>query len=115
MIVSGGENVYAAEVEAALAQHESVARCAVIGVPHERWGEAVHAVIVPRAGHALDADALRAHCRPLLATYKCPKSYDFRNELPMSAAGKVLKSALRQGHEPSRAATAATTPQEKQA
>lgn len=115
MIVSGGENVYAAEVEAALAQHESVARCAVIGVPHERWGEAVHAVIVPRTGHALDADALRAHCRPLLATYKCPKSYDFRNELPMSAAGKVLKSALRQGYEPPRAATAATTPQEKQA
>lgn len=115
MIVSGGENVYAAEVEAALAQHASVARCAVIGVPHERWGEAVHAVIVPCDGHAPDADALHAHCRQQLASYKCPKSYAFRDELPMSAAGKVLKSALRQGQVSPRAASAATPLQEKQA
>ncbi|NMK48296.1 AMP-binding protein [Achromobacter sp. Bel] len=115
MIVSGGENVYAAEVEAVLAQHAAVARCAVIGVAHERWGEAVHAVIVARAGHAPDADALHAHCRRWLATYKCPKSFEFRDDLPLSAAGKVLKSVLRQGHESPRAAQAATPLQEKQA
>lgn len=115
MIVSGGENVYAAEVEAVLAQHAAVARCAVIGVAHERWGEAVHAVIVARAGHAPDVDALHAHCRQWLATYKCPKSYEFRDDLPMSAAGKVLKSVLRQGHESPRAAQAATPLKEKQA
>ncbi|WP_454674989.1 class I adenylate-forming enzyme family protein [Achromobacter pestifer] len=115
MIVSGGENVYAAEVEAVLAQHAGVARCAVIGVPHERWGEAVHAVIVARAGHPSDVDALLAHCRQWLASYKCPKSFEFRDDLPLSAAGKVLKSVLRQGHESPRAAVAATPLQEKQA
>ncbi|MBB1592982.1 AMP-binding protein [Achromobacter sp. UMC46] len=115
MIVSGGENVYAAEVEAVLAQHALVARCAVIGVAHERWGEAVHAVVVARAGHAPDADALHAHCRQWLATYKCPKSYAFRDDLPLSAAGKVLKSVLRQDHESPRPAAAAAPLQEKQA
>ncbi len=96
MIVSGGENVYGAEVENILARHGAVARCAVIGVPHERWGEAVHAVIVTRSGAALDEDVLHAHCRQALAAYKCPKSYDFQTELPMSAAGKVLKTVLRE-------------------
>ncbi|MDF3858916.1 long-chain fatty acid--CoA ligase [Achromobacter denitrificans] len=115
MIVSGGENVYGAEVEDVLAQHAQVAHCAVIGVAHERWGEAVHAVIVPRPGAAVDADSLNAHCRQRLAAYKCPKTYEFRRELPMSAAGKVLKSVLRQVHESQRAASAAPTPQENQA
>jgi len=98
-----------------LAQHAQVAHCAVIGVAHERWGEAVHAVIVPRPGAAVDADSLNAHCRQRLAAYKCPKTYEFRRELPMSAAGKVLKSVLRQVHESQRAASAAPTPQENQA
>lgn len=118
MIISGGENVYAAEVEAVLASHASVARCAVIGVPHARWGEAVHAVIVPRDGHPADAATLHAHCRHLLASYKCPKSYHFQDALPMSAAGKVLKAELRRRHESyesPRAASAAMTLQEKQA
>lgn len=115
MIVTGGENVYAAEVEAALARHAGVARCAVIGVAHERWGEAVHAVIVARPGAAPDAAALNAHCRQVLAPYKCPKSYEFRDDLPLSAAGKVLKSVLRQGHGFPSAASAAPTLQEKQA
>ena len=74
MIVSGGENVYGAEVEDVLAQHAQVAHCAVIGVAHERWGEAVHAVIVPRPGAAVDAGSLDAHCRRRLAAYKCPKT-----------------------------------------
>ncbi|MDF8364785.1 class I adenylate-forming enzyme family protein [Achromobacter anxifer] len=115
MIVSGGENVYGAEVEGVLARHALVARCAVIGVAHARWGEAVHAVIVPRAGMTPDADALDRHCRAQLAAYKCPKTYEFLGELPMSAAGKVLKSVLRQDHESRRAAFAAPAHQEKQA
>ncbi len=115
MIVSGGENVYGAEVEGVLARHPLVARCAVIGVAHARWGEAVHAVIVPRPGLGADADALDRHCRQWLAAYKCPKTYEFLGELPMSAAGKVLKSALRQDHESRRAAVVAPAHQENQA
>ncbi len=114
MIVSGGENVYGAEVEGVLARHALVARCAVIGVAHARWGEAVHAVIVPHPGMAADADALDRHCRLQLAAYKCPKTYEFLSELPLSAAGKVLKSVLRQDHESRRAAVAAPAHQESQ-
>ena len=95
MIVSGGENVYSAEVENALTQLPQVGQAAVIGVPDERWGERVHAVVVLRPGQALDADALIAHCRTLIAGYKCPRSVEFRDALPLTAAGKVLKVALR--------------------
>lgn len=96
MIITGGENVYSAEVENALSRHPGVAACAVIGVPSEQWGEAVHAVVVPRAGASLDAAALREHCRTLIAGYKVPKSVEFRAELPLSRVGKVMKSALRE-------------------
>jgi long-chain acyl-CoA synthetase len=95
MIVSGGENVYSAEVENAIAQHPAVAACAVIGVPHEKWGEAVHAVVVLKPGHVVSADAIRDHCRRFIAGYKCPKTVEFRDALPLSAAGKVLKRDLR--------------------
>lgn len=100
MVISGGENVYPAEVEAALRSHAAVADAAVIGIPDERWGEAVHAVIVLRAGHvASDGPALRdeltAWCRRQLAGYKCPRSIEFVAALPLSAAGKVLKTQLR--------------------
>lgn len=97
MIVSGGENVYSAEVENVVARHPAVAACAVIGIPHEAWGEAVHAVVVlndPASG--VGAEAIRAHCRQFLAGYKCPKSVEFRDALPLSGAGKVLKTALRE-------------------
>lgn len=96
MIISGGENVYSAEVEAALMLHPAVASCAVIGVPSEQWGEAVHAVVVLRPGCQADEQALRDHCRSRLAGYKCPKSLDFIEALPLSAAGKVLKNRLRE-------------------
>lgn len=96
MIITGGENVYSAEVEAVLMLHPAVASCAVIGVPSEQWGEAVHAVVVARAGHQVDAQALRDHCRMRLAGYKCPKTVDFMEALPLSAAGKVLKNRLRE-------------------
>ncbi|PBJ02722.1 long-chain-fatty-acid--CoA ligase [Pseudomonas sp. ACN5] len=95
MIVSGGENVYSAEVENVLARHPAVALCAVIGVPHEQWGEAVHAVVVRKPGAQVDAEQLRRYCREFIAPYKCPKTVEFRDELPLSAAGKVLKRELR--------------------
>jgi acyl-CoA synthetase (AMP-forming)/AMP-acid ligase II len=95
MIVSGGENVYSAEVENALAQHAAVAACAVIGVPDADWGERVHAVVVKRPGTDVAADQLIAHCKTLIAGYKCPRSVEFRDALPLSGAGKVLKTELR--------------------
>ena len=95
MIISGGENVYCAEVEAALRGHPGVTHAAVIGVPDARWGEAVHAVVVLAAGATASADDLRAWCRERLAGYKCPRAISFVRELPLSAAGKVLKNVLR--------------------
>ncbi|MDQ1515268.1 MAG: hypothetical protein QOE80_1098 [Actinomycetota bacterium] len=96
MIVTGGENVYSAEVENAIASHLQVAQVAVIGIPDEQWGEAVHAVVVPSPGSTLSAEEVIAHARQTIAGYKVPKSVSFRKEpLPMSAAMKVLKRALR--------------------
>lgn len=96
MIVSGGENVYSAEVENAIAQLPQVAMSAVIGVPDDKWGERVHAVIVRREGMALEAEAVIAHCREQIAGYKCPRSVEFRDALPLSAAGKLQKFQLRE-------------------
>ena len=96
MIVSGGENVFSAEVENAIMQLDGVAECAVIGVPDPKWGERVHAVVVPKAGVLLNAEDVAPHCRALIAGYKCPRSVDIRMEpLPKSAAGKILKTELR--------------------
>lgn len=98
MIVTGGENVYSAEVENAVAQHPSVASCAVIGVPDSEWGERVHAVVVLREGTSLELDELRAHCKELIAGYKSPRSIEVVDALPMSGAGKILKRVLRDRH-----------------
>lgn len=96
MIVTGGENVYSAEVENAIASHPDVAQVAVIGIPDEQWGEAVHAVVVPRPRSTVTADEIIAHARSAIAGYKVPKSVSFRDEpLPLSAAMKVLKRELR--------------------
>jgi acyl-CoA synthetase (AMP-forming)/AMP-acid ligase II len=96
MIVTGGENVFSAEVESAISTHPSVAEVAVVGIPSEKWGEAVHAIVVPREGVDLDEAEIIEHCRPLIANYKCPRSITIRNEtLPLSGAGKVLKRDLR--------------------
>jgi acyl-CoA synthetase (AMP-forming)/AMP-acid ligase II len=95
MIVTGAENVFSAEVENALASHPDVAMCAVIGIPHEQWGEAVHAVVVPKPGRLPTVDELIAHCKDNIAGYKCPKSVELRDALPISGAGKVLKAELR--------------------
>jgi len=96
MIITGGENVYSAEVENALAQHPAVAACAVIGVPSAEWGESVHAVVVRKADHTISAEQLIAHCKASIAGYKCPRSVDFVDALPLSGAGKVLKTRLRE-------------------
>jgi long-chain acyl-CoA synthetase len=98
MIVSGGENVYSAEVENAILSHPSVAQCAVIGIPNEPWGESVHAVIVLLDGHHSTDRTIIDHCRGLIADYKCPRSVEFVSGLPVSAAGKVLKGELRASH-----------------
>jgi acyl-CoA synthetase (AMP-forming)/AMP-acid ligase II len=104
MIVTGGENVYSTEVENAITDHPAVAQAAVIGIPDEQWGEAVHAVVVLHPGETLSEQELRQHVRHQIAGYKVPKSIEFRTEaLPLSGALKVLKRELRapywEGHE----------------
>ncbi len=102
MIVTGGENVYCAEVESALYDHPNVLEAVVFGIPDDRWGEAVHALVVLREqefprDQELSSDALIAHCRERIAGYKVPKGIEIREEsLPKSAAGKVLKRDLRE-------------------
>jgi acyl-CoA synthetase (AMP-forming)/AMP-acid ligase II len=96
MIVTGGENVFTAEVESAISTHAAVAEVAVIGIPSEQWGEQVHAIVVPRAGQSLDEAEIIRHCEALIANYKRPRSVTIRAEsLPLSGAGKVLKRDLR--------------------
>lgn len=96
MIVSGGENIYTAEVESAISLIDGVAECAVIGVPDETYGEVVHAIVVAKPGAQLGAEAIMAGCRDRIAGYKCPRSVTIRAEpLPLSGAGKVLKTELR--------------------
>jgi fatty-acyl-CoA synthase len=95
VIISGGENVYPAEVEDVIYGHPDVAECAVIGVPDERWGEVGRAIVVRRAGTALDERALLEHLDGRLARFKLPRSVVFTDRLPRSGAGKVLKTELR--------------------
>jgi acyl-CoA synthetase (AMP-forming)/AMP-acid ligase II len=96
MIISGGENVYPAEVENAIFGHPDVADVAVIGVPDEQWGEAVKAVVVPRSGTTPDAAAIIAWTRSRIAGFKTPKSIDFIEALPRNASGKILRRQLRE-------------------
>ena len=97
MIISGGENIYSGEVEHAISLLPGVVEVAVIGIPHDKWGESVHAVIVLNAGNDLTAEGVIAHCRKLIAGYKCPRSVEFRDTpLPLTGAGKVLKRELRE-------------------
>ncbi|MGH0033984.1 MAG: fatty acid--CoA ligase [Myxococcota bacterium] len=96
MIVSGGENVYPAEVESVLSGHPQVADVAVIGVPDERWGETVMAVVVAAEGSDLTEDAVIDYCRDRLAGFKRPRSVDFVDALPRNPTGKILKRELRE-------------------
>ena len=96
MIISGGENIYSLEVERVLAEHDAVVDVAVIGVPDDKWGEVVKAVVVVE-GEASEAELI-AHARERLAGYKCPKTVDIVDELPRNPTGKVLKKELRKPH-----------------
>lgn len=111
MIISGGENIYSAEVENALASYPSVLECAVVGIPDEKWGERVHAIVRLKAGTVASANQIIAHCQHKIARYKCPRSVEFRADpLPLSGAGKILKTELRKaflnGGAPERTASA---------
>ena len=96
MIISGGENIYPAEVEAVLLTHPSVEHAAVVGVPSKKWGEAVKAVVVTKLDTALTEEEIIEHCKANLASYKAPTSVDFTDEFPRNASGKVLRRALRE-------------------
>jgi len=98
MIISGGENIYPSEVEGVLGSHPKVKDVAVIGVPHEKWGETVQAVIVLHAGQQADAAEFQAWCRERLAAFKCPRAVAFLadSEMPRTATGKILHRVLRQ-------------------
>jgi long-chain acyl-CoA synthetase len=96
MVISGGMNVYPAEVEAALECHPAVQEVAVFGIPSDEWGESVHAVVVPRPGAMITADELTTFARAHLAGYKVPRSLTFADELPKTGSGKILKRSLRE-------------------
>lgn len=98
MIISGGENVYPAEVESALSAHPDVADCAVIGVPSEKWGESAAAIVVRRPGAELTGDDLIRFCQTKLARYKVPRLVFFSDEIPRNPTGKILKRVLRERH-----------------
>jgi fatty-acyl-CoA synthase/long-chain acyl-CoA synthetase len=95
MIISGGVNIYPAEIEAALEQHPDVNDVAVFGIPNEEWGEAVHATVVARPGSGLTESKLVEFARGAIAGYKVPRSIAFIDEIPRNASGKILKRVLR--------------------
>jgi len=95
MVISGGENVYPAEIEQVLYQRPEIAEVAVLGTPDARWGEAVTAVVALKAGQQLDADELIAWARQRLAGFKCPRVVRFVDSLPRTTTGKLLKRELR--------------------
>jgi len=95
MIISGGENVYSVEVEQVLNSHPQVLEAATIGVPDEKWGEMVAAIIVPKNGEAIDEEEMHRYCRDRLAGYKIPKKFFYSEVLPRNASGKILKYQLR--------------------
>lgn len=95
MIITGGENVYSTEVENVLYQHPKILEAAVFGVPHEKWGEAVHAAVVPKPGESLTEEEVIQFCKERLAHYKAPKAVTFLKELPRTGSGKIYKKGLR--------------------
>ena len=98
MIISGGFNVYCAEVEAGIMALPQVLECAVIGVPDDRWGEAVKAIIVLRDGQVLTEEQVLAHCKARVGGVKAPKSIEFRPEILKTSAGKTDRKKLREAY-----------------
>jgi acyl-CoA synthetase (AMP-forming)/AMP-acid ligase II len=95
IIITGGENVYSTEVEYALYEHPAVLECAVVGIPDEKWGEAVKAVVVKKPGFNVRGDELIGFVKERMARYKAPKSIDFVDSLPKTGSGKLMKRAVR--------------------
>jgi fatty-acyl-CoA synthase/long-chain acyl-CoA synthetase len=98
MIISGGVNIYPAEIEAVLVAHPAIADAAVFGIPDEEWGEAVHAVISTYDGATAEDDEVQVFCREHLAGFKVPRSFERMEEIPRSASGKIQKRQLREPH-----------------
>jgi acyl-CoA synthetase (AMP-forming)/AMP-acid ligase II len=98
MIISGGMNIYPAEIEAVLHQHPDVMDVGVFGIPDDEWGEKVHAVVQPKAGRTIDMADIEGFAAERLAGYKRPRSWEFRDELPRTESGKLLKRLLRDEH-----------------
>ncbi|MDQ1511986.1 MAG: long-chain acyl-CoA synthetase, partial [Actinomycetota bacterium] len=98
MIISGGVNIYPAEIEAVMYAHPQVLDAAVFGIPDDEWGERVHAIVQPKPGETIDLDELRAFVESRLARYKQPRDYEIRAELPRTDSGKLLKRVLRDEH-----------------
>jgi long-chain acyl-CoA synthetase len=96
MIISGGENIYSREVEDVLYSHPAVLYAAVIGVPDEKWGESVKAVLVLKNGMKATEEEIIEHCKANLAGYKKPKSVEFRENLPMTGSGKIQKNLIKE-------------------
>jgi fatty-acyl-CoA synthase len=96
MYISGGENVYPAEVESVLHQLTAIAEAAIIGVPNEQWGEVGMAIVAVKPGYTLTPAEIHAHCAANLARFKCPKLIEFVDALPRNATGKIHKPTLRQ-------------------
>jgi acyl-CoA synthetase (AMP-forming)/AMP-acid ligase II len=95
MIISGGENIYPTEIDNLLSKHPDIISAATIGIPDEKWGEAVKVVAVKKPGSTLTEAEVIAYCKQNLAGYKCPKSVEFWSELPLNATGKIMKRLIR--------------------
>ena len=95
MYISGGENVYPAEVESVLHQLTAIAEAAIIGIPNEQWGEVGMAIVAVKPGQTLTAEEIHAHCQANLARFKCPRLIEFVDALPRNATGKIHKPTLR--------------------
>ena len=97
VIISGGENISSVEVEAMLLRHDAIQEVAVVGLPHEKWGESPHAFVVFKNGQSATGDALREFCRTHMAHFKVPHGFTPVTELPKTATGKIQKYVLRGG------------------
>lgn len=96
MIISGGANIYPAEIEETLHSHPKIMEAAVIGIPNERWGESVKAIVVLKPGESATEEEIIEYCKANAADYKRPRSVDFIDELPRNPSGKILKRLLRE-------------------
>jgi acyl-CoA synthetase (AMP-forming)/AMP-acid ligase II len=105
VIISGGENIYAAELERILSQHPSIAEVAVIGIPDTRWGEVPLAIVVQKDGCALASDDILRFARQSVASFKVPRGIEFVSSLPRNASGKILRRELRELYGPQKANT----------